>query len=276
MEHAIELTGVCKAFRPSGGAWRREPVHAVRDVSIAVARGSVTGLVGESGSGKSTIARIVCGLLAPDSGRVTVTGRPVVASRPRQMKDTWRHVQLVAQDSYTALNPQMRVWEIVAEPFRFYQGMKQADARREAFELLARVGLEPRSAEVAPTSLSGGQRQRAAIARALAVRPDVLIFDESVSALDVSVQAQILALLSEVQEETGATFLFVSHDINVVRLVSDEVVVMRNGEVIESCSAAGLEAGAVGNSYTRNLLESVPSFTRAGNRRERRNSRVDR
>lgn len=231
---------------------------AVDDVSLTVERGQIVGIVGESGSGKTTIARIVCGLIEHDAGEVLIGGRD---RRDIPEADLWTKVQMVPQDSYGSLNPTMRARDIVAEPLHYRRGLSWRDARREAVEVLAGVGISDSTASRVPTRLSGGQRQRVAIARALAVRPDLLICDESTSALDVSVQAQILKLIQVLQSEYRFAVLFVTHDIDVVRYLSDSVVVMQHGRIVEQLSSYQIETGEVSELYTQQLLDSVPSFS---------------
>ena len=258
-EALLEVESVTKAFHTGGWLRRARPTVAVNGVGLTMAAGESLGVVGESGSGKSTLAGIICGLTRPDSGRVRIAGRDVHAGR-RVDREMWRTVQMVFQDPYTSLNPSMPVEEIVAEPLRLWRGMPAARARRQAAELLDRVGLGAQVASRRPSSLSGGQRQRASIARALAAAPALMVLDESVSALDVSVQAQILRLLLELKREEGLAYLLISHDISVIRLVCDRVLVMNKGEVVEECTAEGLTADAVENPYTRRLLSAVPKL----------------
>ncbi|MFI0370761.1 ABC transporter ATP-binding protein [Actinomadura sp. 1N219] len=258
-EALLEVEAVTKTFRTGGWPRRGKPVVAVDGVGLSMAAGESLGVVGESGSGKSTLAGIICGLTRPDSGRVRIAGRDIHAGR-RVDREVWRTVQMVFQDPYTSLNPYMSVEEIVAEPLRLWRELPAAEARRRAVEILDRVGLGSQVASRRPSSLSGGQRQRASIARALAVSPELMVLDESVSALDVSVQAQILQLLLELKQEEGLSYLLISHDISVIRLVCDRVLVMNKGAVVEECTAAGLTADAVQHPYTRRLLSAVPEL----------------
>lgn len=256
----LEVESVTKTFRTGGRPRRGSPVTAVSGVGLTMAAGESLGVVGESGSGKSTLAGIICGLVRPDSGRVRIAGRDIHAGR-RFDREVWRTVQMVFQDPYTSLNPYMTVDEIVAEPLRLWRDMPAAQARERATEILDRVGLGTQVASRRPSSLSGGQRQRASIARALAVAPELMVLDESVSALDVSVQAQILQLLLELKREEGLAHLLISHDISVIRLVCDRVLVMNKGEVVEECTADGLTEDAAQHPYTRRLLSAVPELS---------------
>ncbi|MYT24449.1 ATP-binding cassette domain-containing protein [Streptomyces sp. SID7760] len=237
------------------------PVRAVDDVSFRLAEGGSLGIVGESGSGKTTTARIVVGLERADGGRVLVHGRDRddhagvrLRGRARRLARA-REVQMVFQDPFLSLDPRTSVGGALRETLRLH--FPDADHARRVTELLDQVGLGAREADALPRQLSGGQRQRVAIARALAVEPAVLVLDEAVAALDVSVQAQILNLLADIRERTGIGYLFITHDLGVVRCVTDDVVVMRHGRIVEAGPTARVLA-APEHPYTRLLLESVP------------------
>ncbi|MFD6968509.1 ABC transporter ATP-binding protein [Streptomyces sp. NPDC059949] len=247
-EHVLEVRGLHRAF----GA-----VRAVDDVSFALPAGGSLGIVGESGSGKTTTARIVVGLEHADEGEVLVRGRSRTGrSRGRGARlARAREIQMVFQDPYLSLDPRTSVEAALRETLSLhFPGRDHAQRIRE---LLDQVGLGTRAADALPRRLSGGQRQRVAIARALAVEPAVLVLDEAVAALDVSVQAQILNLLADIREQTGIGYLFITHDLGVVRCVTDEIVVMRHGAVVEQGATAEVLA-APRHPYTRLLLESVP------------------
>ncbi|MFJ9694272.1 ABC transporter ATP-binding protein [Kitasatospora sp. NPDC101183] len=247
-EPVLRVTGLHRAF---GG------VRAVDDVSFALDAGGSLGIVGESGSGKTTTARIVVGLERADAGEVLVHGRGR-AGRARGRAERLaraREVQMVFQDPYLSLDPRTSVEAVLRETLRLH--FPDTDHGARVRELLDQVGLGTRAAEALPRQLSGGQRQRVAIARALAVRPAVLVLDEAVAALDVSVQAQVLNLLADIREETGIGYLFITHDLGVVRCVTDQVVVMRNGRIVESGPTAHV-LDSPEHAYTRLLLESVP------------------
>ncbi|MFE2107593.1 ABC transporter ATP-binding protein [Kitasatospora sp. NPDC059463] len=232
-------------------------VQAVDDVSFTLDAGASLGIVGESGSGKTTTARIVVGLEQADAGDVLVHGR-VRSGRARSKAERLaraREVQMVFQDPYLSLDPRTGVEAVLRETLRLH--FPDTDHPARIRELLDQVGLGTRAAEALPRQLSGGQRQRVAIARALAVRPAVLVLDEAVAALDVSVQAQVLNLLADIREETGIGFLFITHDLGVVRCVTDQVVVMRHGRIVESGPTARV-LDSPEHAYTRLLLESVP------------------
>ncbi|MFJ4192182.1 MULTISPECIES: ABC transporter ATP-binding protein [unclassified Kitasatospora] len=232
-------------------------VRAVDDVTFDLAAGGSLGIVGESGSGKTTTARIVVGLEQADAGQVLVHGR-ARTGRARGRAERLaraREVQMVFQDPYLSLDPRTSVEAVLRETLRLH--FPDTDHPARIRELLDQVGLGTRAAEALPRQLSGGQRQRVAIARALAVRPAVLVLDEAVAALDVSVQAQVLNLLADIREQTGIGYLFITHDLGVVRCVTDQVVVMRNGRIVESGPTADV-LDSPQHPYTGLLLESVP------------------
>ncbi|GAA3005939.1 hypothetical protein GCM10020229_17210 [Kitasatospora albolonga] len=233
-------------------------VQAVDNVSFTLAEGGSLGIVGESGSGKTTSARIVVGLERADSGRVLVNGRDRMAAGARGKAARLaraREVQMVFQDPYLSLDPRCTVGSALTETLKLH--FPEADHRSRIEELLEQVGLGAREASALPRQLSGGQRQRVAIARALAVEPAVLVLDEAVAALDVSVQAQILNLLAEIRERTGIGYLFITHDLGVVRCVTEDVIVMRQGRIVEQGRTAEVLARPQ-HPYTRLLLDSVP------------------
>jgi peptide/nickel transport system ATP-binding protein len=230
-------------------------VEALRGVSFTLRAGRSLGIVGESGSGKSTLARLVMALEAPSAGSVRLLGRDLHALPSAELRAARRDFQMVFQDPYGSLDPRQRVARIVAEPL---VGVDSADARRRVGEALDAVGLRASDAAKYPHEFSGGQRQRIAIARALITRPRLIVADEPVSALDVSVQAQVLNLLAQLQQQFGVTYLFISHDLAVVDHVCDEVAVMRAGRIVEhGTTEQVLQQPA--HEYTRALLAAVPS-----------------
>jgi oligopeptide/dipeptide ABC transporter ATP-binding protein len=239
------------------GFGRRRAVHAVDGVSFTLGRGETLGLVGESGCGKSTLGRLVLRLIEPSSGSVRVAGVELAGLSRRKLHAMRRQMQIIFQNPMGSLNPRMRVAEAVAEPLRAYGVGNRAARLAEARRLLTLVGLDPAQAGRFPHEFSGGQRQRIAIARAIALRPTLVVCDEAVSALDVSIQAQILNLLRDLQQEFGFAYLFISHDLSVIRHVSDRVAVMYLGQIVELAPADALFA-APRHPYTQALLSSVP------------------
>jgi oligopeptide transport system ATP-binding protein len=256
----LEVTDLVKHFPVKRGLlFDREVdrVRAVDGVSFSVARGETLGLVGESGSGKSTLCRTALQLLKPTAGSVRFEGREIAGLSRRRMRPLRREMQMVFQDPYASLNPRKRVGQIVGHPLRLQRQASGAELRRRVQELLERVGLSPEHYDRFPHEFSGGQRQRIGIARALALRPKLIVADEPVSALDVSIRAQIVNLLDELQEELGLTYVFVAHDIGVVRHVSDRIAVMHEGRIVEQGEADRV-CERPSAPYTKRLLAAVP------------------
>lgn len=252
-ESVVEITDLAVHFGRASRFRSGKVVKAVDGVSLELKRGQTLGLVGESGCGKSTLIRSLFGLTPINRGSIRVFGTEVTDLGRAERKKLGTQMQMVFQDPYSALDPRMTVHEIVAEPLRI---AGRYDAKAVA-ELLDRVGVSAEMAERKPSEFSGGQRQRVGIARALALRPEVLVLDEPVSALDVSIQAQILNLLAELQEELQLAYLFVSHDLSVVRHIADEVAVMYLGRIVERGSKQEIFT-APQHPYTRSLLASAP------------------
>ncbi|SDF01463.1 ABC transporter ATP-binding protein [Limimaricola pyoseonensis] len=249
------------AGRITGRPARDETVHAVTDVTLEVARGEVLGVVGESGCGKSTLGRMVAGIHAPSEGRVTLAGQPVARDRGGHVTKLTPNVQMIHQDPFASLNPRMKVGETIAEGPRQHGLTPPAEIPAMVRALMAQVGLEGAYANRLPHQFSGGQRQRIAIARALAMRPDLLVLDEAVASLDVSIQAQVLNLFLQLRRDLGLTALFISHDLSVVRHVCDRVAIMYLGRLVELAPAEELYA-APKHPYTAALFASVPEIGR--------------
>ena len=253
----LTTDGLSKTYRKRG--WFGQPgrvTHALDGVSLTLREGGTLGIVGESGSGKSTLARTLLGLLPPDAGAITLAGEPLAFKGAAARRAHARRVQMVFQDPYGSLNPRQRVGEIVARG-PIVHGAPRREAWAQARELFELVGLSPDAINRYPHEFSGGQRQRVGLARALAMRPRVLIADEPVSALDVSVQAQVLALLARLREQLGLSILFITHDLRVAAQVCDHVAVMKDGKVVEAGPCAEV-FGQPSHSYTQALLAAVP------------------
>jgi oligopeptide transport system ATP-binding protein len=255
----LEVDGLVKHFPTRGGSYsKRDPdavVHAVDGISFRIDPGETLALVGESGCGKSTTARLVLRLLDPTAGTIRFDGDEIQTSTGKALRHLRRHAQIVFQDPFASFDPRRTVGDSVAEPL-VAQGRRPLVAERLP-DLFKTVGLDPRAAGLYPHEFSGGQRQRLAIARALTVRPDLVVLDEPVSALDVSVQAQVLNLLSDLRDRYGLAYLFISHDLAVVRHVVDRVAVMHLGEIVEIASASELYAKPQ-HPYTQALLSAIP------------------
>jgi oligopeptide/dipeptide ABC transporter ATP-binding protein len=258
----VEATGLTKAFEVGGGGFLglRKPVllRAVDQVDIAIAGGETLGLVGESGCGKSTLGRLLLRLIEPTAGRIAFDGTDITALRRMEMRTMRRAMQIIFQDPYGALNPRMSVEDIIAEPLLIHGARPGADTRRQVTQMLDKVGLPARALDRFPHEFSGGQRQRIGIARALVLHPRLIVCDEAVSALDVSVQAQIVNLLQDLQREMGLTYLFIAHDLSVVRHISDRVAVMYLGKVVEVADKRTIYAAPL-HPYTQALIAAVPA-----------------
>jgi ABC-type glutathione transport system ATPase component len=254
-----------------GKGWRAKPFHALRSVSLDVGRGETVGLVGESGSGKTTLGRAVLGLAPVTSGTISFDGREIhQLGRRDRRRLLASQIQVVFQDPYSSLNPALTIEDILSEPLRAQQ-VPGPQARQRVTDLLDQVGLPARAGDRYPREFSGGQRQRVAIARALALRPKLIVCDEPVSALDLSTQAKVLDLLIDIQEETGVAYLFISHDLAVVRHISHRVAVMYAGELVEFGGCDQVTSRPE-HSYTQTLLGAAP-VADPDRQRERRRQR---
>jgi peptide/nickel transport system ATP-binding protein/oligopeptide transport system ATP-binding protein len=258
----LEVQDLRVYFPIRGGLFRRiiDHVRAVNGVSFAVRPGTTVGLVGESGSGKSTIGKAIVKLVETTSGHVLYQGRDISAMNQQAFFPLRKRMQMIFQDPFNSLNPRMKVAAILKEPLEIHFPHQNPRKQLErAAELLKKVGLKPEHLERYPHEFSGGQRQRIGIARALAVEPEFIICDEPVSALDVSVQAQIINLLQDLQEELGLTYLFIAHDLAVVEHISDDVLVMTDGKIVEQASASEIYQNPQ-HEYTKKLLQAIPNF----------------
>jgi ABC-type oligopeptide transport system ATPase subunit len=264
----VAVRHLVKEFHRGGGLFRHgAAVRAVDDVTFAIEAGETFGLVGESGSGKTTTGRCLLRLVEPTSGEVRIQGRDFLALSPRGLRAARRHVQIVFQDPYSSLNPRMRVGNIVAEPLVIHRVGDRSARRARVRELLDLVGLNASETERFPHEFSGGQRQRIGLARALALNPSILVLDEPVSALDVSVQAQVVNLLLDLQQRLGLTYLFIAHDLRLVRQICNRVAVMYRGRLVEIARAERLFTEPA-HAYTRALLSAIPRLA-PGQRLER-------
>jgi peptide/nickel transport system ATP-binding protein/oligopeptide transport system ATP-binding protein len=261
-EQLLKVDDLEVYFPILGGVFRRKigEVKAVDGVSFAITKGQTVGLVGESGSGKTTVGRAILRLTPPTSGTIAYEGATISHLNGPSFRPYRKKIQIIFQDPYNSLNPRLSIFEIIGEALEIhFPEMPRADRRERVAELLGKVGLLRDHLDRYPHEFSGGQRQRVGIARALAVNPEFIVCDEPVSALDVSVQAQIVNLLQDLQEELGLTYLFIAHDLAVVEHISDYVLVMNQGKIVEAASAEAIYENPQ-HEYTKKLLSAVPKL----------------
>lgn len=258
-EFILTASGLNKTYTQRAGrfGFGTTQTKALDNVSIRLRKGATLAVVGESGSGKSTLARCLLQLQPLDSGEVIFEGQDLARLSGKALRDARRHLQMVFQDPFASLNPRMKVGAIVGEGLQIHRLGTEAEQRKKVLDMLKRVGLKESDLQKYPHEFSGGQRQRIGIARALVLEPRVVVCDEPVSALDVSIQAQILLLLKDLQQEMSLSYLFISHDLRVVRHIADEIAVMHNGKIVEQGQAEEVYESPA-QEYTRNLLKSIP------------------
>jgi peptide/nickel transport system ATP-binding protein len=254
---AVSIENLTKVYQIKGSGFKSTPFTAVDNVSLEIKRGTTLALVGESGSGKSTVAKMLLGLEKPTSGEIKVDGKNIAGMKSRELFDLRRHMQPVFQDPYGSLDPLQNIANTIAEPLVTHRVGNRKEREARVRELLDQVSLPWAISSRYPSELSGGQRQRVAIARALALKPELVVLDEAVSALDVLVQAQVLELLAKLQDELKLTYLFITHDLSVVKIIADQVAVMNKGQIVEFGSTKEIFSNPK-QEYTRNLLEAIP------------------
>ena len=261
-EILLDVKNLCKYYPVSGGT-----LHAVDDVSFHINKGETLGLVGESGCGKSTIGRTVLRLIPHTSGEVHYKGENILACSPARLRSLRRQIQIIFQDPYSCLDPRKTIGQIISEPLIINRLAGKKELNAKVLDLMSKGGVSRKLYNAYPHELDGGRRQRVGIIRALAMNPEFIVCDEPVSSLDVSIQAQILNLLQEMQENMGLTYLFISHDLSVVRHISNRIIVMYLGKIVEICRSRELFVNPV-HPYTRALLSAVPIAKYNYNRRE--------
>jgi len=257
MQKIVEVKNIKKYFTIKDKLFKTGLVKAVDDISFDIIKGETLGLVGESGCGKSTLARMILRLIPPTSGEILIEGQNIFSQTKNQMKNLRKKMQIIFQDPFASLNPRFSVEEIIAEPMIIHKTTAPQNIKKESEKILDLVGLEKSALKRYPHEFSGGQRQRISIARALSVNPEFIVADEPVSALDVSIQAQIINLLREIQLELNLTYLFISHDLAVVKYMSGRIMVMREGKIVEEGASGDIFKNPV-HPYTKTLLAAVP------------------
>ncbi|MCI8538181.1 MAG: ATP-binding cassette domain-containing protein [Oscillospiraceae bacterium] len=248
----VEVKHLKKYFKTPRGM-----LHAVDDVSFSIERGKTLGVVGESGCGKSTLGRVVLGLLSATDGEIWFDKRNITSCKGKMRHELRRHMQIIFQDPFSSLDPRKTVRQLIAEPIKTYNRLSKKELHERVYELMEEVGLAERLVGAYPHELDGGRRQRIGVARALALNPQFIVCDEPVSALDVSIQAQILNLLKDLQDKSQLTYIFITHDLSVVKHISDEIMVMYLGCVVEHCAADDLFDHPL-HPYTKGLLSAIP------------------
>lgn len=258
MDNLLEVQNLTKSFPIKGGFWGKTQayVHAVHRVSLNVKPGEILGLVGESGCGKSTLGRAILKLIEPNEGKIIFEGQDITDFHPKEMRPLRKEMQIIFQDPYASLNPRMTIGSAISEPLMIHKIVPKKQRRDRTVELLETVGLPADSYDKYPHEFSGGQRQRVGIARSLSLEPKLIIADEPVSALDVSIQAQIINLLSDLQKKLGLAMIFIAHDLKVVEHISDRIAVMYLGRIMETFKSENLAQAK--HPYTKSLLSAVP------------------
>ena len=257
----LVIKGVVKRFAIKVGMVQKAYVHALNDVNLTVGKGRTLSLVGESGCGKTTLGKAVLGLHSPDAGEIWFDGREIGRIGPRQRREIQKDLQMIFQDPYASLNPRKKIGDILARPLKTYTAMDRAQRGARIRETCDAVGIDPSYLTRYPHQFSGGQRQRVAIARAVILNPALVVADEPISALDVSIQSQILNLMIDLQRQLALTVLFITHDISVVKYISDDVAVMYLGEIVERAEKRDLFDNPL-HPYTRLLFKAVPDISR--------------
>ncbi len=257
MPPLLELKNVSKVFELKGGFFKKKKFYAVKNVSFTVKKGEFFSLVGESGSGKTTISRLILRLLKPDNGEILFYGKNIFSMDKRDLKNYRRKVQIVFQNPYTSFNPLMKIKDIIKEPLDIHKIGSQQERLKRVKEVMSLVNLPEEFMQRFPDQLSGGQRQRVGIARAIAINPEMIIADEPVSSLDVSIQAQIINLFIKLNKEMGFTFLFIAHDLNLVRHLSDRIAVLYKGEIVDYGETETI-FNSPGSRFTKELINSIP------------------